>query len=138
VQARDLELLARFVRTPALDRVAHRPCQALPVDLALDQVVLGAGADGLDAALLVVEAGEDEHREVGAVGLEPVQGREAVRVRQVEVEQHAIDLGQLLAPGVGERLGADDLHPRAADRQQLLDEQRVAVIVFDEQDPDRR
>ena len=54
--ARDLELLARLVRAPALDRVAHGARQALPVDLALDQVVLRARGDGLDAAPLVVEA----------------------------------------------------------------------------------
>ena len=61
--ARDLELLARLVGAPALDRVAHGARQALPVDLALDQVVLRARADGLHPAPLVVEAGEDEHRE---------------------------------------------------------------------------
>ena len=44
VQPRDLELLARLVGAPALDRVAHRAGQALPVDLALDEVVLRAGA----------------------------------------------------------------------------------------------
>ena len=42
VQACDLELLARLVRAPALDRVADRARQSLPVDLALDQVVLRA------------------------------------------------------------------------------------------------
>ena len=56
VQARDLELLARLVRAPALDRVAHGAGQALPVDLALDQIVLRARGDRLDPAALVVEA----------------------------------------------------------------------------------
>ena len=47
VQPRDLELLARLVGAPALDRVADRARQPLPVDLALDQVVLRARGDGL-------------------------------------------------------------------------------------------
>ena len=138
MQPRDLELLARLVGAPALDRVADRARQPLPVDLALDQVVLRAGGDGLDAAPLVVEPGEHEHRQVGAVGLEPVQRREPVRVGQVEVQQHAVDLVELLAPRLRERLRAHDLDERAADGEQLLDEQRVAVVVLDEQDANRR
>ena len=47
--ARDLELLAGLVGAPALDRVADRARQPLAVDLALDQVVLRAGADRLHA-----------------------------------------------------------------------------------------
>ena len=72
------------------------------------------------------------------VGLQPVQRRQALRVGQVEVEQHAVDALELLAARVGERLRAHDLDVRAADGQQLLDEQRVAVVVLDEQDADRR
>ena len=111
VQAGDLELLARLVRAPALDRVADRAGQALPVDLALDQVVLRARGDGLDAAALVVEAGEDEHRHVGAVGLELVQRGQPVRVGQVEIQQHAVDLAELLAARVRQR------HARARSRR---------------------
>ena len=137
VQARDLELAARLVRAQALDRVVHGAGQTLAVDLALDQVVLRARADGFHPAALVVEPGEDEHRDVRAVGLEPVQPGQALRVRQVQVQQHAVDLGQVLAPRLGERRHPDDLHVRAADVEQLLDEQRVAVVVLDEQQPDR-
>ena len=137
VQARDLELLARLVRAPALDRVAHRARQPLTVDLPLDQVVLRARGDGLHPAALVVEPGQDEHGEVHAVGLERVQRREPLRVGQVEVQQHAVDLLELLAAGLRERLRAHDLDVRAADREQLLDEQRVAVVVLDEQDANR-
>ena len=138
VQARDLELLARLVRAPALDRVAHGARQSLPVDLALDQVVLRARGDRVDAAPLVVEAGQDEHGQVHAIGLERVQRRQAVGVRQVEVQQHAVDVVEVLAPRLGERHRPHDLDVRAADREQLLDEQRVAVVVLDEQDADGR
>ncbi len=137
MQARDLELLARLVRAPALDRVADRAREPRTVDLALDQVVLRARGDRLGAAALVVEPGEHEHGEVGAVGLQAMQRREPLRVRQVEVEQHAVDLGEVLAARLGERDGAHDLHVRAAQVQQLLDEQRVAIVVFDEQDVNR-
>ena len=78
--------------------------------LALDEVVLRARGDRLDAAPLVVEAGQHEHREIGPVGLEPVQRGEALRVGQVEVEQHAVDLGEVLAARVGQRRRAHDLH----------------------------
>ena len=137
VGARELELLAGLLGAPALDRVADRARQPLPVDLALDQVVLRARGDGLDPAPLVVEAGEHEHRQVRAVGLDLVQRRQALRVGQVEIEQHAVDLLVLPAPGLRQRRGAHDLDQRAADREQLLDEQRVAVVVLDEQDADR-
>ncbi len=103
VQARDLELAPRLVRPQALDRVVHGAGEALTVDLALDQVVLRARADGFHPAALVVEAGEDEHRDVRAVGLEAVQPGEALRVREVEVQQDAVDLRQVLAPRLGER-----------------------------------
>ena len=138
MHAGELELLPRLVGAPALDRVAHRPREALPVDLALDQVVLRAGGHGLRAAHLVVEAREDEHRQLHALGLELVQRGQAMRVGQVEVEQDAVDLLEVLAPRLGERVGADELDVRTADREELLDEQRVAVVVLDEQDPDRR
>ncbi len=137
MQACDLELLARLVRAAALDRVADRACQALAVDLALDQIVLRAGGDGVDAATLVVEAGQDEHGEVHAVGLELVQRGQALRVGQVEVQQHAVDVVEVLPPGLRQRRRAHDLDVRAADGQQLLDEQRVAVVVLDEQDANR-
>ena len=108
MQAGDLELLARVVGAPALDGVADRAGEALAVDLALDQVVLRAGGDGLDAAALVVEPGEDEHGEVDAIGLELVQRGQAVRVGQVEVQQHAVDLVELLATRFRERVCAHD------------------------------
>ena len=139
VHAGELELLARLVGAPALDRVAHRARQALPVDLPLDQVVLRARGDGLDAAALVVEARQHEHRHLRPVALEPVQRGQPVRVGQVEVEQDAVDLrracSRRASASVCARISST---VRAADREQLLDEQRVAVVVLDEQDPDRR
>ena len=56
--------LADAVGLAALDGVEDRPPQAVAVDAALDEVVLGAGRDRLDAALVVAVAGEHEVRDV--------------------------------------------------------------------------
>jgi hypothetical protein len=66
-----------------------------------------------------------------------VQRGQPLCVGEVEVQQHAVDLVEVLAPGLRQRLRAHDLDERAADGQQLLDEQRVAVVVLDEQDANR-
>jgi len=49
----------------ALDRVLHRAQQQLPVELALDEVVLGAGLDRRERDRLVVVSGEDDDRHLG-------------------------------------------------------------------------
>jgi hypothetical protein len=66
-----------------------------------------------------------------------MQRRETLRVGQVEVEHHAVDLREVLPAGDRQRLRTHDLHVGAADRQQLLYEQRVAVVVLDKQEADR-
>ncbi len=78
------------LRAAALDGVAHGADQQRAVDLALDQVVLGARGDRVGAEVLVVEAGEhaDGGERVGREqGAQPVEARVA---GQVEVEQHAV------------------------------------------------
>jgi hypothetical protein len=66
-----------------------------------------------------------------------VQRGQAVRVGKVEIQQHAVELGAGAADGVGERLCAHDVDVGARDGEQLLDQDRVAVVVLDEQDVQR-
>jgi hypothetical protein len=122
------------VGTLALDGVAQSPAQQHPVDLALDQVVLGALADGGDAEVLIVQAGEHADRDAAGRVQHVAQAAETGRVGQPEVEQDAVhrcepgprgchvrrDLQVDLGAGLGE---------------QFLDEERVTGIVFDQQHP---
>ena len=80
-QPRGLELLLDLLGPPALDGVADRAGEQPAVDLALDQVVLGAVGDRLGAPALVVEAGEDDDRGRVLVAAQVVQGLEARRRR---------------------------------------------------------
>jgi hypothetical protein len=66
----------------ALDRVAHRPCERLSVDSALDQVVLCTGPDGMNPGLDIGVAGEDDHGNVGRELSQLPQPLESVGVRE--------------------------------------------------------
>ncbi len=133
LELRDRELLLRELRPPPLGRVAQRPREQHPARRALDDVVLRARGDRLDAALLVGEAREHEHRELGRRVTQPVERIEALRVRQVEVEQRAVEGGEPRDERVGERPPALEVDLRAGELELLLDDQRVAVVVLDEQ-----
>ena len=124
-----------LLRAPPLDRVPDDPVQHVPGDLALDQVILGAGPDRLLAEVLARLAGQDDD---GRLRLElqqlpePVQ---ALRIRQAEVQKHAGRAGyQVLGLDQGPCAPDDD---RGSDlAEQLADEHGVAVVVLDEQDLD--
>ena len=107
----------------------------MPGDVALDQVILGAGPDRLLPQVLACLAGQHDN---GRLGLEPEQLPEpvqALRIRQAEVEEHAGRAGyQLLGLGQGPRAPHGDRRPHLA--QQLADEHGVPVVVLDEQDLD--
>ena len=125
------------LRPPPLDRVAERACEQHAGGGALDQVVLRAGGDRLHSAALVVEAGEHEHGESRRQRAQLAQPVEPLRVGQVEVEQHAVVAREPGADRAGERGCAVELHLRAGVGQLLLDDQRVAVVVLDQQDSHR-
>jgi hypothetical protein len=57
-------------------------------------------------------------------------------VGQPEVEEDAVDLARQLAERLAHGPDADQAHVERAPGQQLLDEQRVAVIVLDEEHAD--
>ncbi len=67
--------------------------QQRSVDLALDQVVLGACPHRCRAEMLVGQAGEDDHGHRNRVLLQPAQAVQAVRVGQAEIQQGAGDAG---------------------------------------------
>ena len=134
LELRDRELLLRQLGPAALDRVAQRAGEQRAARRALDEVVLGAGRDRLDPAPLVVEPGQDEHGQPGRQRAQVAQPGEALGVREVEVEQHAVEAGQARAGRLGQRAGARQLDVRVGELQLLLDEQRVAVVVLHEED----
>ena len=119
----------------ALHRVGDRAADRGAVDATLDQVVLRALLHGLDREQLVLKAAQDHDRHVGRGGPQLHQRLEAARVRQREVEQHAVGaLGhQLVRASVSVR-DVGELELRARLRQQLLHEAGVAGVVLDQQD----
>ena len=74
----------------ALGRVGDRAPDRGAVDAALDEVVLRALLHRLDREQLVLKAAQDHDRHVGRGGPQLHQRLEAARVRQREVEQHAV------------------------------------------------
>ena len=115
------------------DRVPDRAGQQLAVDLALDQVILGAGGDRLGPAVLVGQAGEDQQRDAVGLRRQPAQAVQPGRVRQPEVEQHAVDAADL-GLGLGQGAGAQQLDRADHLVQELLHQERVPVVVLDQQD----
>jgi hypothetical protein len=124
--------LADAVGLAALDGVEDRPPQAVAVDAALHEVVLGAGGDRLDAALVVAVAGEHEVRDVRGRLAQALERVEPAGIGQPEIQQDAVErLAAQELESFGERL-----RPVHADRgrllaQELRDQERVAVVVLD-------
>ena len=75
-----------------LDGVADCARQRRALESALDQVVLRAQLQRLHRPLLVVEAGEDDDRQVGRALARPQQRVEALAVGQAEVEQDDVEI----------------------------------------------
>ena len=128
------QLLAHAVGLAALDGVEDRPPQAVPVDAALDDVVLGAGRHGVDRALVVAVAGEHEVGDVRRGLAQALQGDQPAGVGEAEVEQDAVEgLGGQQPDPLGEGLRAAHLDGRPLLAQQLGDQEGVAMVVLDEQ-----
>ena len=128
------QLLAHAVGLAALDGVEDRAPEAVAVDAALDEVVLRAGGDRLDAALVVAVAGEDEMGDVRRRLAQALERVQAARVGQPEVEQDAVEgLRAQEVEALVERLRAAYLHRRGLLAQQLGDQEGVAVVILDQQ-----
>ena len=123
----------------ALDAVADRTVQEVPVHLALDEVGVRALAQGVDRHLLVGEAGDHDHRDVRGDGADLDQGGEAVAVGQVQVEQDRVErpFGESVER-VGEPVDRDHLVALGVHLgEHLADEPGVARVVLDQQYPER-
>ena len=107
--------------------------QHVPGDLALDQVILRSGPDRLLAQVLVRLPGQHHDGRLRVELQQLPQPLQAAGVRQAQVEQHAGRLGDH-GRGLAEGPRAQDDDRRVHVAQQLLHEQRVAVVVLDEQD----
>ena len=122
------------LRLAALDGVPDRAVEQLGREVVLDQVVLGARGDRVDAGA-VVAAGEDDDRGGGDLGDDGVQRGEPLRVGKTEVEQDAGRLVGQRLDALGDRPAPGQVvvgEPRLA--QALANEDRVPLVVLDEQD----
>ena len=130
---RDAQFALGFLGLAAHDRVPDHAVQHGPGDLALDQVVLRSGPHRLLAEVLARLPGEHDDGRLGLDAQQLPQPLQALRVGQAQIEQHA---GHLRHEGRGLAEGAGPLHHDRSVylRQELLREQGVAVVVFDEQD----
>ncbi len=108
--------------------------QLRPGDVALDQVILRPGPDGLLTEVLVGQAGQDDDGGVRLLPQQLLQAVEAARVGQAQVEQHAGRAAEQLRR-LGEQPGPLYLGPDARLAEQFLDQQGITVVVLDEQDP---
>ena len=131
------ELAAELCRPVPLDRVAHRPGQQLLVDPALDQVVLGAGAQCRGAELLGGRSRQHDDGGIRCAFGEALHAHRAVGVGQADVEQDAVRRHRL-PTGVRERGDPIDRRPRQAPAQQLAHHAVVVLVVVHEQEAPRR
>ncbi len=119
----------------AVDGVAHAAAQQVGFDLALDEVVLGAGGHGVGTRPRFGQAGEDDHGGVGGEGAHGGDCGCSRGVGQVQVEQDAVDAcgGE---GGAGLREGGADgqLDVQAGVVEELLHEEGVGGVVLDQED----
>ena len=89
---RDAEMLDDVFRAAGLapQHRAHARGQLVEVER-LDDVVVGAGVQPLDAVVDRVPCGEDEHRHLAAGAPQPLQDLQPVQPRQAEIEQHQVE-----------------------------------------------
>jgi hypothetical protein len=138
--AKEAALLGEFaVRAAALEGIAHRPGEEGRVELAFDQIILGAGMNHAQRERLIVDAAEDQDGEILLVGEQAGESVKALAIREGEVEEDEIDACVL--DGVLRICQAVDAGSEAefaaAFREQLGDEPRIAGVVLDEKDIDR-
>jgi hypothetical protein len=130
---REHQLTLGLVGLATADRVADRARQHAAVDLALDEIVLCARLHGGGPGRLVVEPGQHDQRDRRPLHANPGHGIQTRGVRQLQVEQHAVDLRFGSSERLGERAAAGNPRSGQDFRELVLDEQRVAVVVLDEQ-----
>ena len=117
----------------ALDGEVDGLGDAEAVDLALHEVVLGAGTQRGDASLTVVEAGQHDDRQVGRPVAEADDRLDALGVGEPEVDERAV-VARGHLEGRADRRHAAKVEALSGVGQQLLDEERIAVIVLHQQE----
>ncbi len=116
-----------------LDGVPDRAVEQFGGDVVLDEVVLRAGGDRLDAGA-VVAAGQHDDRGADRFSHQAVQRAEALGVGQPEVEQHAPRRVGEGGDAIGEGALPQHVHLGYAGLDQALaHQQRVTLVVLDEQ-----
>ena len=100
----------REQRVRALGRVAQHLVDQMRRDLVLAQEVERAALEHVVADVLVMVADQRDDRDVGRLGLDAQEGRGALAVGQVQVQQDRVEPALLEA---GETVGqaSDDLEP---------------------------
>ncbi len=123
----------------ALHRVSHRPEHELPGRAALDEVVLRALVHRLHGELLAAVSAEHDDRQVRSQLLDAHHGVQPVRVRQAQIQQHAVGLaGPQVGPGRKDALVVRDLELGVGGVvEHLAHQERVIGAVLDQQDPQR-
>jgi hypothetical protein len=115
-------------------RVAQRAIEELGVDSPLHQVVLRPAPDGGGRRGDVALTAQDDDGQVGHTAQEAAQRVQASAVRQVEVEQHDLDFRLLdQHQRLLEASGANEVRRGGALLQQLLQVERVGVVIFDQE-----
>src|SRR6266511_3290409 len=126
------ELAGVLVGPAALDRVPDGTGEGDAVHLAFDEIVLGAGTDGRDAQVLILQPGEYAHRHAGGRVQHLVQPVEPAGVGQPQVEQDTVHADQPL-PGLRHGRNRLDVQRCPGLQQLLLDQEGVGRVVFDQE-----
>ena len=121
----------RAARRAAAQQRAHPREQLLTLE-GLDEVVVGAGVEALDAGLERVARGQDQDRHV-VVGAQRARDLEAVEPGQAEVEDH--EVGRERAPVLqrGGTVGGG-AHLVALHAQRALERLGDVLVVLDDED----
>jgi hypothetical protein len=129
----------RLLVVLALDGIADRPVEQRRVDVILDQIILRPLAHRPQRELQVVVAGHDHDRYVARPHVGALEGLDAARIRQREIEQNdaealpveALETGLQTVAVSRPVLGGGGL------RQIDVDQPGVPRAVLDQQDTDR-
>jgi hypothetical protein len=121
-------------------RVPDDAVEQRPVDVPFDQVVLRARTDRGGAEQFVGEPGQHDNGRVRDLTLQPPDAVKPGCIREPKVEQHAGGAEQQWFRG-GQRAGLLQPHRGRVRRgghvvQQFLHDQRVAVVILDQENVD--
>ena len=113
-------------------RQRMQPCQQFLERERLDQVIVGAGIQRLDAVADPVARGQHQHPRTRAARRQRAQHAEAVQPRQAEIEHHEI----VAVPGqepVGLHPVAGDVHREAGRAQAARERAAQAFRILDQE-----